>query len=51
VEASYACFGRSDVLVNNAGKSPPYPTLPEVSEAMFDSVVGLNLKGPFRSPC
>jgi NAD(P)-dependent dehydrogenase (short-subunit alcohol dehydrogenase family) len=48
VDASYARFGRVDVLVNNAGKSPPYPSLTEVTEAMFDSVIGLNLKGPFR---
>ncbi|SFE38615.1 SDR family NAD(P)-dependent oxidoreductase [Blastococcus tunisiensis] len=48
VEASYARFGRVDVLVNNAGKSPLYPSLPEVTEAMYDSVFGLNLKGPFR---
>lgn len=48
VEASYARFGGVDVLVNNAGKSPPYPSLSDVTEAMYDSVVGLNLKGPFR---
>lgn len=48
VEASYARFGRIDVLVNNAGKSPPYPSLGAITEEMYDSVVGLNLKGPFR---
>jgi len=48
VEASYDRFGRVDVLINYAGKSPPYPSLTEVNEAMYDSVVGLNLKGPFR---
>jgi NAD(P)-dependent dehydrogenase (short-subunit alcohol dehydrogenase family) len=48
VEQSYAAFGRIDVLVNNAGMSLLYPSLPEVSETMWDKVVDLNLKGPFR---
>ncbi|WP_420637489.1 SDR family NAD(P)-dependent oxidoreductase [Candidatus Poriferisocius sp.] len=41
-------FGAIDVLVNNAGSSPLYPSLREVNEKLFDSVVGLNMKGPFR---
>jgi NAD(P)-dependent dehydrogenase (short-subunit alcohol dehydrogenase family) len=41
-------FGKVDIVVNNAGMSPLYPSLPEVSERLFDSVVGLNFKGPFR---
>jgi NAD(P)-dependent dehydrogenase (short-subunit alcohol dehydrogenase family) len=41
-------FGRLDVLVNNAGLSPLYPSLPEVSEQLFDKVIGVNLRGPFR---
>jgi NAD(P)-dependent dehydrogenase (short-subunit alcohol dehydrogenase family) len=40
-------WGRIDILVNNAGMSPPMPSH-EVTEALFDSVVGLNFKGPFR---
>lgn len=48
VEAVYAHFGRVDVLVNNAGMSPLYPALDQVSEALFDKVIGVNLKGPFR---
>jgi NAD(P)-dependent dehydrogenase (short-subunit alcohol dehydrogenase family) len=48
VEQSFAAFGRIDVLVNNAGMSLLYPSLPEVTEAMWDKVVNLNLKGPFR---
>lgn len=47
-EAAYERFGKVDVLVNNAGKSPLYDSLTDVSEALFDSVIGLNLKGPFR---
>jgi NAD(P)-dependent dehydrogenase (short-subunit alcohol dehydrogenase family) len=41
-------FGTIDVLVNNAGMSPLYPSLGAVSEDLFDKVIGVNLKGPFR---
>ena len=47
IEAAYAGFGRIDILVNNAGMSPAVPSH-EVTEQLFDSVVGLNFKGPFR---
>ena len=36
------------MLVNNAGMSPLYPSVDQVSEALFDKVLGVNLKGPFR---
>jgi NAD(P)-dependent dehydrogenase (short-subunit alcohol dehydrogenase family) len=48
VEAAYEHFGRVDVLVNNAGLSPLYPAVDAVEEALFDKVIGVNLKGPFR---
>jgi NAD(P)-dependent dehydrogenase (short-subunit alcohol dehydrogenase family) len=48
VDAAYDAFGRVDVLVNNAGMSPLYDTVFDVSEKLFDAVVNLNLKGPFR---
>jgi NAD(P)-dependent dehydrogenase (short-subunit alcohol dehydrogenase family) len=47
IEAAYAAFGRVDILVNNAGMSPRMPSH-DVTEALFDSVVNLNFKGPFR---
>lgn len=40
--------GGCDVLVNNAGMSPVYPRPVDVSEDLFDKVIGVNLKGPFR---
>ena len=48
VDAAYGNFGKVDVLVNNAGMSPLYPSLAEVSEALWDKVLAVNLKGPFR---
>jgi NAD(P)-dependent dehydrogenase (short-subunit alcohol dehydrogenase family) len=48
VEQAYDTFGRVDVLVNNAGMSPLYPDLESVSEELWDKVLGVNLKGPFR---
>lgn len=41
-------FGRIDVLVNNAGMSPVAPSLLETSEALFDKIIDVNLKGPTR---
>jgi NAD(P)-dependent dehydrogenase (short-subunit alcohol dehydrogenase family) len=45
---AYEHFGRVDVLVNNAGMSPVAPSSAETSEELFDKVVGVNFKGPFR---
>ena len=48
VQAAYAEFGRVDVLVNNAGMSPVYPSLEDVSEELWDKVIAVNLRGPYR---
>ena len=48
VDATYERFGKLDVLVNNAGMSPNYDALTDVTEKLFDTVINLNLKGPFR---
>ena len=48
VDDVYRDFGRVDVLVNNAGVSPMYDKLSDVSEELFDKVIAVNLKGPFR---
>jgi NAD(P)-dependent dehydrogenase (short-subunit alcohol dehydrogenase family) len=47
-DAVHHQFGRCDILVNNAGMSPLYPSLGEISEALWDKVLDVNLKGPFR---
>lgn len=48
IDTVYGEFGRVDVLVNNAGLSPLYPSENAVTESLFDKVIGVNLKGPFR---
>jgi len=45
---AWAEWGRVDVLVNNAGMSPVEPSSVATSEALFDKVVAVNFKGPFR---
>jgi NAD(P)-dependent dehydrogenase (short-subunit alcohol dehydrogenase family) len=48
VERAYVTFGKVDILVNNAGLSPLAPSSVETSEALFDKIIGVNFKGPFR---
>lgn len=47
-EAAYDRFGKVDILVNNAGMSPIYDHVVNVNEALYDKVLDVNLKGPFR---
>lgn len=48
VDAAYETFGKVDILVNNAGMSPVAPSSAETTEELFDKVIGVNFKGPFR---
>lgn len=45
---TYERMGRCDVLVNNAGMSPLYGKLTDVTEELFDKVINVNLRGTFR---
>ena len=47
-DRAYGYFGTVDILVNNAGMSPLAPSSAETSEELFDKVIGVNFKGPFR---
>jgi NAD(P)-dependent dehydrogenase (short-subunit alcohol dehydrogenase family) len=46
--AAWDAFGKLNILVNNAGMSPLAPSSVETSEALFDKVMAVNIKGPFR---
>jgi NAD(P)-dependent dehydrogenase (short-subunit alcohol dehydrogenase family) len=48
IDTVHERFGRIDVLVNNAGMSPLYERLADVSEELYDKTLAVNLKGPFR---
>jgi 3-oxoacyl-[acyl-carrier protein] reductase len=48
LEEIRAAFGRLDVLVNNAGVAPDVRAdVLEASEASFDRLISINLKGPY----
>jgi NAD(P)-dependent dehydrogenase (short-subunit alcohol dehydrogenase family) len=48
VAAAYGEFGKVDVLINNAGMSPVVDKSTAVTEELFDKIVAVNFKGPFR---
>ena len=48
IDAVYGHFGKVDVLINNAGMSPLYDRAADIPEALYDKVLEVNLKGPFR---
>ena len=49
VEVAVKEFGRLDLLVNNAGTTSfvPHPDLDALTDEVWDTILGVNLKGPF----
>jgi NAD(P)-dependent dehydrogenase (short-subunit alcohol dehydrogenase family) len=47
-EKAWSAFGKINILVNNAGLSPLAPSSEGTSEALFQKVMDVNFKGPFR---
>jgi NAD(P)-dependent dehydrogenase (short-subunit alcohol dehydrogenase family) len=47
-DLAYDKFGKVDILVNNAGMSPLYTSVDSITEELYDKVLDVNLKGPFR---
>jgi len=48
MQTAIDAHGPIHILVNNAGMSPLYDAITDVSEALWDKVLDVNLKGPFR---
>ncbi len=46
VETTLDCFGRIDVLVNNAGWAPPRTSLVKMSASDADRILSVNLRAP-----
>jgi len=47
VEGAINAFGRIDILFNNAGICA-YASVDEMTDAEWDAMIGINLKGPFN---
>ena len=47
IHTTVTTFGRLDILVNNAGISPYYKPAETVTEAEWDEIMAVNLKGVF----
>lgn len=49
VDLSISSFGRLDILVNNAGVMDDFTPAGDVSNELWNKVIGVNLNGPFYS--
>jgi NAD(P)-dependent dehydrogenase (short-subunit alcohol dehydrogenase family) len=47
IDETVKAFGRLDILVNNAGISPYYKPAETMTEAEWDDIININLKGVF----
>lgn len=47
LDATYAHFGRLDILINNAGTNPVTAGLSDLTPELFEKVFAVNTKGPW----
>jgi NAD(P)-dependent dehydrogenase (short-subunit alcohol dehydrogenase family) len=47
IAAAIESFGRLDIVLNNAGFGGPHAALADIDEAVFDTILAINLKGVF----
>lgn len=47
LDATYQCFGRLDILINNAGTNPVTAGLADLTPELFQKVFEVNTKGPW----
>lgn len=47
IDQTISQFGSLDILVNNAGIMDDFTAVADVSNALWDTVIGVNLSGPF----
>lgn len=48
VKQTIDTYGRIDIIVNNAATNPSFGPISEENGALFDKVMGVNVKGPFE---
>ncbi|MHC4995749.1 MAG: SDR family NAD(P)-dependent oxidoreductase [Planctomycetota bacterium] len=50
IDEAIGSFGRLDILVNNAGTTEfiPFDRLDDVTDAAWDKIMGVNVRGPFH---
>jgi len=49
INSAVNTFGSLDILVNNAGIMDNFTTVGDVSDELWDRVIGVNLTGPFKA--
>ena len=47
VDQTMEKYGRIDIIVNNAATNPVYAPIAQVEGAIFDKIMGVNVKSPF----
>jgi len=48
IDVTLTTYGSIDILVNNAAANPSFGPVVDTSEASFDKIISVNVKGPFE---